>query len=145
MTNATATLHAVTFSTEGMPEHSIAFLLAYGLKQKLADAGAGEDDKLAAAQGMFDRLMKGDISRASRGSRDPVEREMFALATDFYHEAIRKAGLTIKIYKSDEANAAKLAAKIDERVASGVDRDLAVKRIADKAAGPTVDLADLGL
>jgi hypothetical protein len=147
----TAANEALDVNFANFAPHVQAYVIHYGLKQILNDAGASKkdaSDKYDAALAKLQRMIEGEVGRVSGGGMSALDREMFRLATDFFHAKIKASPhKTVKAYKAVDGNDEKLAAAIEKRVESGVDRETAEANLAAKKAAlaDTPDLGDLGL
>lgn len=147
---------ACTIETADLPQASVEFLLAYGIRQYLQDGAAvskkdedGNDrpadeiaaEKEAGVKTRLDNITKGEFKRAS-GPRvtDPkakVEREM---ALSYLKPAYKKAG---KELPKGEELAAKIAAfwASEKNVAAlGKERDRRVAAATKKIEGVEIEL-----
>lgn len=141
---------AVSVDWNALPDNAQAFVIAYGLRQYLADGMAGAESEAEAHNGATDRLAKlksGDLSRA-RGTPsdkpDTVETRAMKLAREFIRTKLKAANKTAEKEKIAEA-AKKLVDTQDKWKAMAKEQlDAEAKAKAALADDETADLlADL--
>lgn len=102
-----------------LPLNALEHVLAYGVRQKVQDAGASDKtatDKRDSGIAIWERLMAGDVGRAKSDG-----------VTDLQHEARLIAANLLRTKRPDEWNAlkgaekAKLNARLDEIVAKNAE------------------------
>lgn len=132
----------VTINWADLPDEAKAFAIQYGVKQYLADGGAGAKDQAEFAEGVQERLAKlesGDFSRAKgeRQASDSVE----VVAKQVARERI-DAVLKAKGVKPDKEQKAKLVEQYLEKYADQC-KEEAERRIASRKVEIDLDLEDL--
>lgn len=135
--------HPVEVDFDALPEESRAFIIAYGLKQYLADGMAGATTEAEAKAGVDERLRKlaeADFRR-TRGEAGPTDDEA-TLAKQIAREEIRTA-LKAKGVKLPKERVGELVDKLFERDETRLRKE-AAKRIAERRkAAEGLDLEDI--
>ena len=128
--------HVLDVDFSALPEASKAYIIAYGVKQVLNDAGsAGKspDEKLGMAQKKLDALLRGEV-RAMRESVDEMTAEARKIAEGLIRNALRAQGRKIadvdkealRAKIAELANRDDIRAKAEEAVAArkGLEADV---------------------
>ena len=131
---------------DAMPENAKAYIIAYGLKQKLNDAGASATKKslgaeeaaeqsFAMAENILASLMEGDITVRAAAATQTLEERVFTRVLRALFKAQLKRAVAKEADQSDEAllNALALSLKKDvdhvrNAIQKRADAEIAIER-----------------
>ena len=132
----------MTINLGEMPETSLQYIFAYGLKQVLADAHSAAktpEEARALSQKKLEALMRGEFRASSGRTSDPVLAEAKRLA-----RAALEAALKAKGQKLANVEKAAVADAVSKLVPRYMDEARAIVEKA-KEASAGLDLESLGL
>lgn len=81
----------------------VEYLLAYGLKQSVDDAGAAPDKAKAGSEARLKALLSGEVPSGGGARLNPVERELRDIIGAMLRQAGVKAGEVAKMVRDPEA------------------------------------------
>ena len=146
----------ISVDFDAMPENAKRFLIEYGLRQKLNDAGSSATVKelgkeeagnqaFAMAEASLAALMQGDVSVRRSASGKTLEERVFTRVLKAVFKAITKQNISELSDDSDEAllealveATGKSLADVTAAIEKRVDAELAIEK--QKAAIPSIEL-----